>query len=255
MATTQVIFPSLPLPGHFHHLEKTALTNVMSVQCATLPWLPNLHLITSVAGCSLLQDHLVAATPQLTQSPSFSTVWMTCVCPMGVKTCFAVVWGSTLLHARIQGLKSNHGGMRSAVSIINLDFYAYTCVVSLVFSVVPVHVNHTGLHTCFCCTLASSVQWRCQIDVRLVGRCTVYEPFFPPSHSALMPWKLSLQYMRQCMSWVLWYFIRCPLPMGLLWRMSMWLWIYAEWKWLRQSWEMWLLLPGALLWGESLHII
>lgn len=70
------------------------------------------------------------------------------------------------------------------------------------------------------------------------------------SHSASVPWKLSLQRMRQCLPTDLWYSLRYPLPVGLLWGMPVWFWIHAEWKWLCQSWEMWLLPPWALLWGE-----
>ncbi len=44
-------------------------------------------------------------------------------------------------------LKSNHGGVRSAVSI-NLDSQVH--VVLLVFYDALVYVNHAGLHKCFC---------------------------------------------------------------------------------------------------------
>lgn len=130
MAASQLTVPPLHLPGHFHLMKQTALKNVISVQSATLPWQLHFHLITSVECCLLLQGHLVDATPLWTQSPSFRTVWMTCVSLMGMKTCFVVVWGSTRLHARTQELKSNHGGVRSAVSSINLhsSHLMYSCV-------------------------------------------------------------------------------------------------------------------------------
>ena len=117
-------------PGHFLHVALTALNNVISLLHATVPGQLNLHLITSVARCFLLQAHLVDATLLWIQSPSLKTVWMTCVFLMGMKNCFAGVWANTLLRAKGQDLKSNHGGVRSAVSIINLDC---THVVSLVW--------------------------------------------------------------------------------------------------------------------------
>lgn len=82
----------------------------------------------------------------------------------------------------MQELKSNHGGVRSVVSSINL--LLTVCI--HVFYGVPLHACHTALHTqnCCCCTcgtLASSIQGSCQIDVRLGGLCTVYDFFFSPS--------------------------------------------------------------------------
>lgn len=232
MAASRWTVPPLRLCGQFQHMKQIALKNATAVQSATPRSQLHFQLITCVECYLLLQDHLVDATALWTHSPSFRTVSMTCVSPTAMKTCFAVVWGSTCLHARMQVLRSSHGGVRSAVSIIYLGSYSVFICCDM-----PVHT--------YCSTYAA------ELDLKLVGHWAVYiNLFLFPSHSSLMPWKLSLQYMHERMPWVLWWFIRRPLPVGLLWGMSMWPWIHAEWEWLCQSWEMWLLVPWALLWGE-----